>query len=158
MLEPLRQFICDACGELIAAPEEGWFQWDANFDGSEGSNIQIVHLESASPSMGARASFRCPAPNKVPSYHLEDVLPLALPRLFSHFDQGSDFENAYAAPQFTDMANFVQTFRRLTIPHYEEARLFWSKAIDEGVFEGHDQISAYSPDVLLSIIRRFSTY
>jgi hypothetical protein len=47
-LRPLRQFICDACGEIIASPKAGWLEWRANADGHlEG--FHIVHHMAASP-------------------------------------------------------------------------------------------------------------
>ena len=27
MLEPLKQFICDKCGETIKSPRDGWVEW-----------------------------------------------------------------------------------------------------------------------------------
>jgi hypothetical protein len=49
MLEPLKQFICDTCGRVIAKPEDGWVEWLCSFDESQGKfinkNFRVCHHE-----------------------------------------------------------------------------------------------------------------
>jgi hypothetical protein len=56
------------------------------------------------------------------------------------------------------MRAFLDVARRLTIPHYEEARQFWADAEHDGMFEGRHEYSTYAPDFLISIIERYGPY
>lgn len=54
-----------------------------------------------------------------------------------------------------DVREFVEFARRLTIPHYEEARKYWSSANSDGFFYGGNEIWIYLPQTLKSLIERY---
>ncbi len=41
-LEPLRQFVCDKCGEVIETVEDGWLEWFDNYE-TPAQGFRIVH-------------------------------------------------------------------------------------------------------------------
>ena len=45
--------------------------------------------------------------------------------------------------------------RRLTIPYYEEARLYWSRAEADGFFDGANEVWLYMPHNLEALIERY---
>ena len=49
----------------------------------------------------------------------------------------------------------MELVRRLTIPHYEEARLYWDKAKQNGFFEGANEIWVYLPNNLRDLIQEY---
>jgi hypothetical protein len=50
MLEPLRQWICDTCGEIIQSAEQGYVEWMETNDKMHG--FRIVHHARHSPRKG----------------------------------------------------------------------------------------------------------
>ena len=53
-----------------------------------------------------------------------------------------------------DMRNFVDTLRRLQIPHYEEARKYFGQAESDGYFSDQNEVSIFLPNTCLAIIDR----
>jgi hypothetical protein len=48
MLEPLGQWYCDECGEVIASPQAGCVEWEVDNEG-RGWGFRILHHCTASP-------------------------------------------------------------------------------------------------------------
>ena len=42
-LKPLKQWICDSCGELIKKPEDGWWEYLSDTNTYLVSGFRIVH-------------------------------------------------------------------------------------------------------------------
>lgn len=53
------------------------------------------------------------------------------------------------------IAEFTEVLRRLTIPHYEEARLYFKQAAQDGFFDEVNEIALYSQDTLSFIIHKY---
>lgn len=155
-LKSLEQFICDYCGGIIEKPEEGWLEWITEYDKERGTYIahgyRIVHHAMFSP----RKSGNC--------YHYANHLGCSdmylhqmmnMSRLLSFLDAGPYHEPDYKGPRVRDLRGFVEIVRRLTIPYYEEARLYWGRALADGFFEGANPVWIYLPETLKSLIERY---
>jgi len=55
-------------------------------------------------------------------------------------------------PHLPDMRSFVEAVRRLQIPFYEEARLYFDKAIDDGYFADQNEVGVFLPQTCKAII------
>jgi hypothetical protein len=55
----------------------------------------------------------------------------------------------------TSLVEYAEVVRRLTIPHYEEAWLFWKKAMADGFFYGAHEISQYTHYKLKRLINQY---
>lgn len=145
-LKPLQQFICDKCGNLIKSPKEGWLEWivSASPDNTL-HGFRIVHTAAASPR--SRQSGYCQYPPHfiVGDMYLDHFLgPDGLAKLLSMFDRS-----------FEDQQEFIEIIRRLHIPYYEEARIYWHVAEDAGYFDGANEYYPYLQDSLKTLIERY---
>ena len=127
MLEPLKQWICDSCSQVIESPEQGWLEWlwDQD-DDRKAHGFKIVHHAMYSPRKSTRGC-----------YHYDDSVRRAddylngyvgkdnLPALLAFLDPGEVIASTYHGPDLKDMREFVEIIRRLHVPYYEEARLYW---------------------------------
>ena len=145
-LKPLEQWICDSCGEVINSPSEGYVQWQRN-DNLYIEDYKIVHHKKYSP-------------NKKGCYiydyddSLEDFVgDKGIINSLSLLDAGPNFIPNYT-PQ-TDIRKWTEFFRRLHIPYYEEARLYWGRAKAEGYFADSNEIRIYQPDFLKELIENY---
>ena len=75
--------------------------------------------------------------------------------VLSFLDIGPYLEAEYQGPRIKDMREFVEFTRRLTLPYYEEARLYWNQAEQDGLFDGANEISLYLPRTLEQIVRDY---
>jgi len=58
-------------------------------------------------------------------------------------------------PRVSDLREFTELARRLFLPYYEEARLYWPLAVEDGYFLGVNEVSMYLPDTLKSLVSRY---
>ena len=75
--------------------------------------------------------------------------------LLQFVDFGHYHEPEFAGPYVTDLREWAELTRRLTIPFYEEARLYWSEAIDAGDFDSINEIALFTEDFLRDLIRKY---
>jgi hypothetical protein len=134
-LEPLRQWICDTCGELIARPEDGWVEWQNEKQKTSEPepryyDFRIVHQIVASPRREERTEG-CYAPNhQMMSSHLHHLLgPDGLIGWIEHIERGT----------VKDLDGWAEMMRRLYIPYYEEARLYLADARDDGYVDSGNE-------------------
>lgn len=145
---PLKQFICDKCGELIKSPEDGWLQW-LDIDPETGRNVDnnfiIVHHMPASPLGGNYGCYH--RSQHISDMHLEYFLGHnGLVHLLSLFDS-----------KLNETKELIEIIRRLHIPHYEEARIYWKTATNDGFLDEADSEWPYLQDNLLEIINRYGS-
>jgi hypothetical protein len=155
LLRPLEQWICDHCGEIIESPEQGFLEWIRD-ENDKRYDFKIVHHAPYSP---RRPSGHC--------YHHDDIsgrqdLPLkhfvggeGSAHLLSFLDVGPYHEEDYPGPRVRDIREFVELMRRLTIPYYEEARLYWGRAMDDGFFGGASEVAMYHTENMKIIVERY---
>lgn len=145
-LKPLKQWICDKCGNVIESPNEGWLEWLTAPDTLIYSDFKIVHHSAASPYKSKNGDC----------YHYSNHIGRSDMHL-SHF-LGTDGMARMSTWTYShgvkSLEEWAETFRRLHVPYYEEARRYWREAEREGyVFEGVDEESRYGQDILAAVIK-----
>ena len=141
-MEPLKQWICDRCGEVIERPEDGYVFWKKpNF---KNEDFQIVH------------HVRCNLDQSyTQSMDLRRFLGAdGLVRLLSKLDPGSMHQPNHQC-EVSNMREFVEFFRRLQLPYYEEARIYWGVAKDDGFFSDANEVWIYLPSTLKELIQQY---
>jgi hypothetical protein len=119
-------WICDKCGEIIKTASEGYVLWDSN-EQLKSYGFIIVHQK------------KCDDRTKTNSMPLEDFLGnRGLTYLTSMLSIGPIKKNIGQGNSCSikDMDEFVDFFRRVQIPYYEQARIHFSTA--EFLNEHHD--------------------
>jgi hypothetical protein len=75
--------------------------------------------------------------------------------MLSFLDTGKVLQPEYRGHHVADLREWVQLARRLFVPYYEEARQFWSRADEAGLFDGANEISPYVPENLKRLIELY---
>jgi hypothetical protein len=158
MLIPLKQFICDACKNVIEVPEKGWLEWITDPGTRMAHSFHIVHHFPASPKEGQVRCYLHHDAQGRSDEPLASVMSSLIPNLLMHLDVGAYHNPNYVGPRVGDMRNYVEIFRRLTIPYYEEARLCWEDGIEGGDFDMHNEVSIFQEEFLKELIRKYSKY
>ncbi|HEY5534240.1 MAG TPA: hypothetical protein VIL99_04770 [Ignavibacteria bacterium] len=153
MFKPLEQFICDSCGQIIEKPKDGWFEWISSSDNSSNmpidSEFRICHHNSNCQIHSRRRGCS--------DVHLSDFLGhTGIINLLSMLDPGPYHAPDYHGPSVNNFREFTEIARRLTIPHYEEARQWWSDATNDGYFDDINEIAIYQPSYLKAMIEHYS--
>lgn len=159
MMEPLKQFICDECGEIIEIPEEGFVEWTREMVAGKlyTSGFRIVHNKFYSPYKQTRA-HGCYKYNDHPGRsdtHLEHLLEMPQQYLLSFLDLGQFHDidgNSCSIKDFREYADFA---RRLTVPYYEEARLYFDDAMSDGYSECNPYL-IFKEDTLKRMIEEYA--
>ena len=143
-LKPLEQWVCDECGQMIDEAEDGWLEWKTyRSGGAKYGDFRIVHNTAGSPRYPYGDCYRR---SYVFGSHLKRYCGLdGLARLLAMF-------------QLVEKPDeIVEIIRRLHIPHYEEARLYWERAKEDGFFAGTsaDAVWPYLPDTLKALIELY---
>ena len=163
MLIPLEQFVCDTCGQIINSPKEGWLEWISKYDKETGKrethSFRIVHHYLASP-LSSTDDVGCYQHNGQSGrkdLHLDDFLEEnhKMAYILKFLDMGSIHDPDFRGTELTDIRQYVETVRRLTIPYYEEARLYWDRAREDGYFESANEIWVYAVGNLKRLIETY---
>jgi hypothetical protein len=168
-LKPLKQWYCDSCGEVIEKAEEGWLEWICREDGEKwfSQNFNIVHHAAYSPRkphdtcyQHTRSSKHIPGTLVMDDYLnrvVGDSGEYTLPFLLFLIDAGPFRETIYQGPKVCDLREWVELTRRLTLPYYEEARQYMSRADADGLFDGYPEPLIYDPKTLQSVLSKYSS-
>lgn len=165
MLRPLEQFICDECGDIINTPKEGYVEWESERlpDGREYCHgFRIVHAYFASPKKDRHGEgcYRYGNSEHRLDIDLDFFLRNVHQEMFSMLDLGiyHDPEN-HRGSSIQDYREFVDFYKRLTIPYYEEARMYITQALQDGFIGGDEnELYLYTPELLERIVRQYSVY
>ncbi|WP_157885542.1 hypothetical protein [Acetobacter ascendens] len=145
---PLTAWRCDKCGEAVNA-ENGWLEWESD-EGNGPRNFHIVHNKN-------ECFFHTRSPSRR-DHHLhyflgtkgqQYLLKLLYPGTFfmSHFTRGDwDYPN---------IPDFAEIFRRLHVPYYEEARIYFETAYSEGEMDGANESTITSSDFCKDIFSKY---
>jgi hypothetical protein len=153
-LKPLEQWYCDRCGEVIEKPTDGWVHWRKDATGSVHS-IEILHHLKASPRGGNQGCYPARMDRDM---HLNVMLgPRGIVDLLSMIDVGAyhDPEGAEIG-RVKDIRNWVDVFRRLHVPYYEEARQYFDRARAAGEIDGVNEVALYTVSVLKGLVEQYS--
>lgn len=147
-LEPLEQFICDECGEIIEKPEEGTVEWLSEYKEKSDKNIRevhkfrIVHNKDSSPKGKGTCfyfdlygeEYRKPRKSLPLKYFIKDEgVARMLGLLREHANKTVDFKTK------EEYLKFIEIMRRISIPYYEESKLFLERYYRE--YTGEPNIS-----------------
>jgi hypothetical protein len=153
-LEPLQQWICDTCGEIIAAPGDGYLEWVTD-DELHARDFRIVHHKPKSPRRGPEGCYRHGKDPGRQDMHLDEFVGAdGLAHLLTLLDLGQ-VDPDDSGPQVKSTRELAEVIRRLHVPRYEEARLYWSEATQDGYFAGANEVWPYLQDTLNGIIERY---
>jgi hypothetical protein len=152
MLQPLEQFICDSCNQPIESIENGWVEWESFPDDEQEKdvtkNFRICHKDLRCQKF-AKSPYCSDSP-------LRDFTgDMAILQTTAMLDPGQYHSPTYYGPEPQNMREFTDFLRRLTIPYYDEARLYWKQAIEDGYFQGENEISIYMPRNLRAMIEHY---
>jgi len=130
-LIPLQQWYCDSCDGIIEKPEDGWFEWHSAKDYTI-SNLRIVHHrrscmydEAALEEQGIM----------VADHHLSVVIGSGGLASWLFRIQLSETGKGH---KIKNLVELVEILRRLHVPYWEEARLYWDRAYRDGFHDGCD--------------------
>lgn len=162
-LEPLRQWICDDCHRIIGSPEQGWVEWLIESGSRKQKGFRIVHFRNYSP---RRPRAYCHiyreqrkqggADELVDEVYLTHFVDRgSTPILLSFIDPGPYVEKEYAGPKVAELREWTEFARRLTIPYYEQARLYLARAAREGFLSSSYEPEIYYPANLKRVIDRY---
>ena len=151
----IKQWICDVCGKIIETPEDGYVVWKWVCDNSENVAIEgkfeyrIIH----------GGSQHC---DKDRTYTLSSALSdflgyNGLVKLLSMIDAGPMHMPVFRE-RITNIRDYLEFFRRVQLPYYEEARLLWDIAYNDGFFDGGNEVWIYLPSTLEEIIKIYGHY
>lgn len=156
-LEPLHQWICDECEELIAEPRHGYLEWLAvEEDRFKAHGFRIVHHSPRSPRRPDGNCYRYKSHRGRRDMSLDTYIGSnGVPGLLMLLDPGPRHLPEFTGPGVRDVREWVELFRRLHIPYYEEARLYWDRAEKDGYFDGANELCMYLPDNLKQLIERY---
>lgn len=152
-MEPLKQWVCDVCGKVIESPDDGYVVWGENAEGKI-DKIRILHRNTSIGDCAVGCDhdrYRYPMSLPLESFLGDE----GMVRFLSMIDPGPDFCENYKE-RIADKRLLLETFRRLQLPYYEEARLYWPKATADGYFDGASEIWRYLPQTLKSLIEKYS--
>jgi hypothetical protein len=141
-MEPLEQFICDTCDTIIEKVENGAIEYLSSYD-KDGKQLPLK-------------SFRiCHAKSQCYK-HLNTSGKCS--RMLSEFNEENKvilllelIDREYVSYDLESLKEFLELFRRLTIPYYEEARQYWASAKKDGLII--NKITCYQESSLKKIIK-----
>ncbi len=154
--KPLAEWQCDFCGERIKEPDHGYLEWLAEeFDRVH--DFRIVHHAPHSPRGPSDNCYHHAGKRGHADVDLPKVIgPNGIAYLLSFLDLGAYHSGESEGPRVDSIREWVEIYRRLHLPHYEQARLFWDNAIEDGHFSGANEVAIYSQRSLLELIRRYA--
>lgn len=146
-LQPLQQWICDACGQVIGSPHLGWVEWvSGSTRGTKAHGFRVVHN-----------SNRCQYPSspRVRDMHLERAIgPDGLVALLALLAPCR--RSGILSDGVTSVEEWAMLVRRLHVPYFEEARQYWAHAEADGLLKDIAEASVFSQATLAVIIGRYA--
>lgn len=164
-LQPLKQWYCDTCREIIKQPDQGYLQWKDKEVGSGKDSryvkfgFRIVHQYLYSPYKETRGSDGCYYSNaeRGGDFDLPEFLGLSgLIHAANWIDLGSAWYSEYPGAEVEDLREWAVIFRRLHLPYYEEARFYLERAKSGFEFGDNNEVSFYLPETLKAIIEYYT--
>ena len=160
MLRPLEEFICDECGQVIASPHDGYVEWEEGQDENGvhfARGFRIVHHTPRSPLKTIDGCYSYGDSRYRNDISLEYFIENVHQYLASFLDLGLMHDaNHRIGCRISNFRQFTDFAKRLTIPYYEEARLYIPTAIQDGFCSDCNELALYTPDYLRRIIERYA--
>jgi hypothetical protein len=134
----LSNWICDTCGELISSPEKGLIVWNTDTELQKHS-FHIAH------------KGKCDDRSFQQSLGLGDLLGLKGQAHLLSFLSYGPLINSQGRTRLHDIDEFVDLFRRLQTPWYEEARSKFRESLVVETGVDANEVYPYLPDSLKRI-------
>lgn len=155
---PLKQWICDTCGELIPLPEAGYVEWLD--DGAElgARDFYVVHHGPASPKHPQGHCYQHEDHKDRRDLPVDRFLGDAgLSYLLSFLDHGKEFDPKGKHPPRVKGGNreWVELVRRLHLPYFEEARQYFNEAKADGMIGDYGPDQFYDAEILKGVIKQY---
>jgi hypothetical protein len=144
-LKPLKQWICDSCGELIKKPEDGWWEYLHNTKTDLVSGFRIVHHRNQCMSDDQTLRHKNIS---VGDQHLQHMITSGA---FGHMLHWLELSETRKLDEHIEITEFTEIMRRLYLPYWEEARQYWEQAYKDGF---HDKCG-FSENDLIGIITEY---
>jgi hypothetical protein len=131
--------------------------WRGLDEGKKDYDFHIVHHPSSSPRgiVGRPGHEGCYTSNEL-SLALTDFLGgEGLAQLLTFLDVGPHHMPDYRGPEVANLREYVEFFKRLHLPYYEEARRYWQRAEQDGFFDEANELWIYLPDTLKRLIELY---
>lgn len=142
-MEPLKQWVCDTCGEIINDVKEGWLEWFTDKDGKK-SGFRIVHYLRGCQYNDQVLFHEGKILGDMP---LKDFIgPNGLSYLLVMLDMY----------ELRDRKEVIEIIRRLHVDYYEEARQYWDLAEQDYFFADANEVWPYLPRTCLQIIINYA--
>jgi hypothetical protein len=145
--QPLQAWRCDTCGELITDPAEGLVVWRTD-DGHRGYDYLVVHQ--------SRSGRRCdPEAQRgyIANLPLSSFLgPDGAAMMLGWLSYGP-IKNNPGNVRVKDFDQYVDLFRRVQTPGYEEARPYFNAESTHHWFGDANEYRPYMLDALQRIVR-----
>lgn len=146
MDKPLSRWYCDTCSDLIEPVNRGYVIWKST-DEMKAVDFKIIHQGQCD-----QDGYGC-------SQALEDFLgEKGINHLLSFLSIGLVKKNlgqSSALHGVGSLDEFVDFFRRVQTPYYEEARNNFKKPEFLDDFHDANEIAPYFPDELKKIVARY---
>ena len=144
-LKPLKQWICDSCGEIIEESKDGWWEYLTDMETNLVSGFRIVHY--GGPCYYDVQALR--RKNKmVGDMHLDHMVTSGA---FGHMLHWLELSETRKINERIEITEFTKIMRRLYLPYWEEARQHWEQAYMDGF---HDKCG-FSENDLIGIINEY---
>lgn len=146
-MDPLTTWTCDRCHQEIERPTDGYVIWNRETPSRKQGNFTIIHQSQCDEPRRKTKEFPL-------SLALTDFMgPMGQARLLSWLAEGplmSDLDERELS-DVDNVAEFVNFFRRVQTPFYEQARARWSEAKAQGMFADATEYLPYAPESLEQI-------
>lgn len=153
-LQPLLEWYCDSCDEVIKCPKDGYVIWHGERDDQyRAFGFRIIHHAPKSPGYPERSCD----PGSMSSLALPDMVgPVGLIRALARIDRGRSHETEdYGGPHVRSLPEWCELVRRLHVPYYEEARRYWDEAEADGFIGDASEVRVYMEDFLKELIETY---
>jgi len=161
-LEPLKQWICDECHQRIDDPDRGHMEWIVD-QRDRAAGFRIVHQGRSWPGPvrgePSASVLDCRRYTQHFGRHDLDLTQFlgtdGLVEMLALLDPGPHHQPDFNGPHVRNVREFVEVVRRLHVPYYEEARLYWDRARRDGFFEDMNEVVIFLPFTLKSLVEKY---
>ena len=136
---PLTTWICDTCGDVIGDVNNGSVVWNADKLGRK-DGFKIIHKGKP-----------CDQDRSMQSLGLNDLVGQAGQAWLTSFLSYGPVKNHGNSDRVLDMDAYVDLFRRLQTPWYEEARPYFQSETIQEVWGDSSEVAPYISDSLQRI-------
>jgi len=145
-LQPLQQWICDSCKEIILKPEDGWWEYLQDTKTDFISTFRIVHHRQSCMSDERALQQKNIIVGSLP---LDNIVKSGG---FGHMLHWLELTETKKLKGSFEITEFTEIMRRLYLAYWEEARLYWKQAFEDGFHDG----CCFSENDLIPIIEEYS--